>query len=351
MQETERLQDAIRGCLIGGAAGDALGYAIEFVDENYIFSKYGSRGITEYQIDPNTGKALISDDTQMTLFTAAGLVNARDKGGSGDPGREVELAYADWLVTQQMGYAEAEKRIREGSLRPVTWLLAVPGLFARRAPGITCLSALQTLRPADDYIAQHRNNSKGCGGVMRVSPAAFCAPDAETAALLAAQIAAITHGHPLGYLSAAALAYVIRRVVYDGRALRQSVLDGCVALKKLFPGNEGTATICGLMELAVELSENGAEDLPNIHRLGEGWVGEEALAIALYCCLRHENDFSACLISAVNHKGDSDSTGAIAGNILGAMHGYNALADQWKLDLELADVILRSADSFCLLAK
>lgn len=64
--------DKYRGCLIGGAVGDALGYAIEFLDETSIFKCYGKNGITEY--DLVEGVAEISDDTQMTLFTVNGLL-------------------------------------------------------------------------------------------------------------------------------------------------------------------------------------------------------------------------------------------------------------------------------------
>ena len=42
--------DKFRGCLVGGAAGDALGYAVEFLREEQIFSKYGDKGITEYSL-------------------------------------------------------------------------------------------------------------------------------------------------------------------------------------------------------------------------------------------------------------------------------------------------------------
>lgn len=63
--------------------------------------------------------------------------------------------------------------------------------------------------------------------------------------------------------------------------------------------------------------------------------------------MRYQDDFSAGIISAVNHKGDSDSTGAVTGNILGALHGYDAIDDKWKTDLEIIDVILEMADDLC----
>ena len=50
------------------------------------------------------------------------------------------------------------------------------------------------------------------------------------------------------------------------------------------------------------------------------------------------------MIAAVNHGGDSDSTGAVTGNILGAAVGYEAIPQFFKEDLELHDVILHMAD-------
>lgn len=95
------------------------------------------------------------------------------------------------------------------------------------------------------------------------------------------------------------------------------------------------------------MSENDASDLNNIHQIGEGWGGEETLGIALYCSLKYQNDFSKGVITAVNHKGDSDSTGAVTGNILGALLGYAAIEDKWKKDIELSDVIWEMADDLC----
>ena len=80
-----------------------------------------------------------------------------------------------------------------------------------------------------------------------------------------------------------------------------------------------------LIGRAVSLSENDREDEENISRLGEGRTGDEVLAIAVYCSLRYSGDFSRGIIAAVNHGGDSDSTGAVTGNILGSWLGFQAI--------------------------
>ena len=79
-EERSKYLDKVRGCMFGGAIGDALGYTVEFSSEQEIFSKYGAAGITEYELDHHTGKALISDDTQMSLFTANGLLFGDTRG-------------------------------------------------------------------------------------------------------------------------------------------------------------------------------------------------------------------------------------------------------------------------------
>ena len=120
---------------------------------------------------------------------------------------------------------------------------------------------------------------------------------------------------------------------------------------KIFEEDPHLPKLVEVIDRAVELSENNLSDLDNIHQLGEGWVAEETLGISLYCALRHQDDFSAGIIAAVNHNGDSDSTGAVTGNILGALLGYAAIDEKWKKNLELADVILEMADDLYLAAQ
>ena len=360
IRETEKHLDAVRGCMAGGAAGDALGYAVEFWREKQIFDTYGPEGITEYETDSRSGKALISDDTQMTLFTANGLLvgatRGRMRGIAGPPREYVKSAYYDWLKTQQSTMREVNRHERYTEEGGVSWLLDVPELYSRRAPGNTCLDALTAKNDnRKDYIRNPANNSKGCGGIMRVAPLALLYRPGENYSgglreldLEGAQLAAITHGHSLGYMPAAAVTHIISRILTDENPdLKEIVLDARDMMEQLFAGDRHLEELIRIMNLAVELSENAADDLENIHALGEGWVAEETLGISLYCALRYKDDFSAGIIASVNHKGDSDSTGAVTGNILGALLGYSAMEEKWKENLELKDVILEMADDLC----
>ena len=194
--------DKIRGSLIGGACGDALGYAIEFSPEREIFAHYGAEGIVSYELDPRRGEALISDDTQMTMFTANGLVASVRDQSPDEPRAYVAKAYQDWLLTQRKSYRQVMWMEPADLYGNVTWLLRNPKMYHLRAPGNTCLSALigneDTVVP--DYIASPRNGSKGCGGVMRVAPVALMPYNEpiEKIDMEAAQVAAITHGNSLG---------------------------------------------------------------------------------------------------------------------------------------------------------
>ena len=356
-QKNEQHLDKIRGCLIGGAAGDALGYAVEFMGENSIFARYGKGGIRAYELDRASGKALISDDTQMTLFTANGLLFAETRvamrGIGGQPRAYMFLAYQDWLRTQTDSISQVQKE-KSPYWKNVSWLIDVPELYHRRAPGSTCLSALSGQRDENgcDFIDYPPNHSKGCGGVMRVAPMGlkrYLYADIKTIDREGAELAAITHGHSLGYMPAAVLTHIVHQIVYSNRGmtLKEIVEEARDTVAEIFVGDRHLNELTSLINTAIALSENDKIDLDNIHTLGEGWVGEEALVIAIYCALRYQNDFSAGIIAAVNHNGDSDSTGAITGNILGAWLGFDAIDDQWKRDLELYDLILEMANDLC----
>ena len=341
------LQDRIRGSLIGGAIGDALGYPVEFIYSfEGIQGRYGERGITrldtkQFWLDDEeqSGKAVVSDDTQMTLFTANGILNAKRQKIGMKYG--ICLAYIEWYLTQ-IGK-------KSGKYKDC-WIGSLPELNKRRAPGNTCMTSLNDIYRGKDPI----NNSKGCGGVMRIAPIPLYAAvdnrmDILEADKLAGDVAEITHQHPLGYIPAALMSHVIYRLTLDENPTRDGlieyVLEGLGKLGDLFPQHhQEVLEMMGMARVAIDLSANDRSDLQNIGALGGGWVGDEALAIALYCEIRHFDDFEQAIIAAVNHGGDSDSTGAVTGNILGAAVGYEAIPQFFKHDLELHDVILHMAD-------
>ena len=335
--------DKFRGCLIGGAAGDALGYAVEFLSESAIFAKYGKDGITEYRL--HDGKAWISDDTQMTMFTANGLLYGTTRGCirgiMGTYPSYIAAAYRDWYKTQFERFERCNRKFI------TSWLMNVPELFSPRAPGNTCLSAI------DDGCAGRIeipiNDSKGCGGVMRVAPIGLYFGESRMAPLavdlMGADAAALTHGHEMGYIPAAMLVHIVRLVSHnDDITLKEAVLDSMTAMEMLFPEAKELPGFLKLIGSAVELAESDLSDLAAIHKLGRGWIGDEALAIAIYCALKYSDDFDRAMIAAVNHNGDSDSTGAIAGNILGAYLGLAGIPKKYIDDLELVDVLLELAD-------
>lgn len=322
-----------RGCVLGGAVGDALGAPVEFMDAAAIKCRFGPSGIRDF-VAAYGRVGAITDDTQMTLFTAEGLLRAAvrcDGRGICYPPMVVHHAYLRWLKTQGENANLTPQVDLYWHVAMDGWLIKVPALWSRRAPGSTCLSALRNAKRIGDPA---KNNSKGCGGVMRVAPVGLVAAR-DNAFELGNQTAALTHGHPSGYLSAGFLALVIAEII-AGTSLRESIR----AAKQTLITQPDHAEVLKPVENAEALASS---ETGSVTALGQGWVPEEALAIALYCPLVAPN-FEEAVVLAVNHAGDSDSTGAITGNICGALYGIDSIPARWLNELELREEIEAIAD-------
>lgn len=359
-EQRERVNDSIRGCLMAGAAGDALGYEVEFMSRGAILSRYGQEGITRFALDSN-GKAQISDDTQMTLFTAngmlMGLTRGYMRGIGGRPEKYVDGAYIDWYTTQTN---------EMGLFWKHTWLRDLPEMAHRRAPGNTCMNACASMIRGKEV----QNNSKGCGGIMRVAPmalldAGYASRDEHTYSLeelaeAGGEIAESTHKHPLGFLPAALLTVLIYKVVPLSpeqvmKSFFRIAAETLDVLGRIYKGKyeADKRYLYELSQRALNLAKSDVSDAEAVRQLGEGWTGEEAWAIALYCAARHIDSVEKAIIASVNHDGDSDSTGSITGNIMGAIYGYRHINDRsifcpdgcgLEQTLELSEIILALAD-------
>lgn len=342
-----------QGCLLGGAVGDALGAPIEFLSRAEILRRFGPRGLID--MTPAYGKlGAITDDTQMTLFTAEGALRAYVREtlrGLCHVPSVLHRSYLRWLHTQGERLPESEISFLDG------WLIEQKDLFARRSPGRTCI---ESLRDTSEIGKPAQNNSKGCGGIMRIAPIGMIFhaltqsnPDARSenfqhAFDLGCDAAALTHGHPTGFLAAGVMAALVFDLL-DGSDLL-SAIDHAIPLLKARQFHEETLAA---LEKARSLYFSGAAPSDAIQQLGGGWVAEEALAIGVYSALKATN-FEDGVTMAVNHDGDSDSTGLIAGHLLGAMLGLSQIPARWLAPLELRGVIeemaddLATAGSWCL---
>lgn len=326
--------DKYRGCLIGGAVGDALGYPIEFLTEKQILDKYGKNGITAYSL--KNGIAQISDDTQMTLFTANGLLVGAAKG---EYIPYISDAYSDWLLTQGENQFKAEKPL-------CSWLNNIKEMHHSREPGRTCIMSI--MNGANGTMEKPINHSKGCGGIMRAAPIGLYFENTlsvEDIDMLGAQSAALTHGHELGYIPAAMFVHIIHTVSHNPDiSLLTAINDAKLLMPKLFPNSKHMHELISLVDKAITLSTQSLSDFDAIRQIGEGWVAEETLAIAIYCALKYSDNFEKAIITSVNHSGDSDSTGSVTGNIMGAYLGLSQIPQKFIDNLELKNVIIKIAD-------
>ncbi|MFC8047843.1 ADP-ribosylglycohydrolase family protein [Nocardia sp. NPDC057353] len=334
MTDLAILRDRVRGSLLGGAAGDALGAPIEFWDLRTIRGRLGAAGASGF-LTSGAGPQEVTDDTQMTLFTAEGLLRWRP---GTDPARPLRRAYLRWLETQ---------RRAEPGPEVDSWLAEQRFLYAVRAPGNACLSGLD--RQQRELVPPHRvgrpgpvnTDSKGCGTVMRSAPFGLVGFGAEMAFAVAAVGAQLTHGHPTGCFAAGAMAALLDRVL--GGAGFEEALDDTLAQ---LSGQVGAQETVEALRRAIECADAGAASAERVEEVGAGWVAEECLAIAVYCALHaaRTGDVRGALLLSVNHSGDSDSTGSVAGNLLGAVHGLGALPAEWVEAVEGYDTIVRVAD-------
>ncbi|MFJ5676189.1 ADP-ribosylglycohydrolase family protein [Streptomyces sp. NPDC093097] len=334
--EQQDFRSRVRGCLLGGAIGDALGAGIEFDSLEAIRAAHGQEGVTG--LVPAYGRrGAVTDDTQMTLFTVDGLIRAqvRRDTGAWHPPTDVHRAYLRWAATQR-DWGPDERKDDDG------WLAREEWLYARRAPGSACLGGL-----ADDVMGTLETpknpGSKGCGAVMRSAPFGLLVGwEPQLVFQLAVECAAQTHGHPTGYLAAGAFA-VICHAVARGEDLDTAVQKALAHLATR-PDHEETTDA---LKRALGTVRQGMPTPARVESLGQGWTAEEALSIGVYCALVAE-DVRHGLLLAVNHGGDSDSTGSLCGNLLGALHGETALPPDWLVELEGRATILQLADDFAM---
>lgn len=323
------------GCLLGGAIGDALGAPVEFRRYEQIIEEYGEEGVTELIAAPGGKEALITDDTQMTMFTVEGILRsitrAKRKGIAWDKSditHTMFRAYLRWLYTQGLNTPHWAEKDYDG------YLVRLKKLHAYREAGITSITALG--KGIKGSVAHPINDSKGCGGLMRIAPIGLVKLD-EDVFEIGCEVAAITHGGPCAYLPAGTLAMIINELL-KGVEITYAI-ENAVQRLRLEPESKECVDV---IEKALVLIEEDEITREKIESLGEGIFAHEALAMALYIAgstIRHtkgdRKDIKVALCKAVNHSGGSDIVGAITGQLLGAYYGIEKMENLFEVPVEL----------------
>ncbi|WP_280340187.1 ADP-ribosylglycohydrolase family protein [Nocardia neocaledoniensis] len=349
--------NAVHGCLLGGALGDALGAPVEALSLHRIREIHGRDGVTDVD------QLRISEETQLTAFTVEALirgsVRARAKGIGGATMGLLQQGMLVWLRGQ----------VAEVADQPVTLFSSLSGhpeLIEQRGVANSVYTALRQAAarqaPTSPLGTRERpiNNSKGSGAVMRAAPCGFgYAADRSGAATgtifeLGCDAAALTHGHPSGWLPAGTLAALIYRLA-RGDDTATALAHARTELGSYPDHEETSAALAAAATLAGRLErERRAPEPEDIETLGAGWIGPEALAIAVFAVLAAENRggaphdiVRAGLLLSVNHSGDSDATGSLAGSLLGARYGHTALPHRWARTVDARSALDRLATDYC----
>lgn len=321
--------------LRGIAYGDAWGYPTEFASYQALVDVHGPHG-------PDAPDDLVvSDDTQMVLALAQALFTGTDLSDRAQIRARIVEEYLAWLTDPDND----------------------------RAPGNTCLHSLTWIKHHPEPVTALAQagwadtNSKGCGANMRVAPAAFL-PDHLWEPVAGYQ-AAVTHGHPTAVTAAILTARTIRKAAH-GMPAQTLLADACRYADEQLADSAGgsghgwedewlpgLAVDAGYSTTAAYLHAGWAEVSAVLGRAlqsvktfqvdpwdgdpcelaGEGWVADEALAVALLCVTLFPDDPELAIRRAATTGGDSDSIGAITGAIAGATDP-DAWDESWADRLE-----------------
>jgi len=291
--------DKAKGIIYGLAIGDALGYPTEFIHLPRIKEIYGPSGIQDLPKTP----ALFTDDTQMSIAIAEALIKSGEK--------DIETIM---------------EAVRDEFIK---WYHSPEN---NKAPGKTCLTGVANMERGDHWSESGVASSKGCGSAMRAAPIGYLYQnDPEKLKEVAHASGICTHGHLTGDAACIGAAYLVKLA-----------LDG-VKPEEMIPAllnfTSGISDEFDKAILKVNECIDWKDEEEALKSLGEGWIGEEAVALALYCFLKYPDDYKKAVLRGANTDGDSDSIACIAGSISGAFLGIKAIPQEWVKNIEKTEYL------------
>jgi ADP-ribosylglycohydrolase len=335
--EQQDFRSRVRGTLLGGALGDALGAPVASHTLEEIRAEYGAEGVTAL-VSAKERRGTLTAATQLSLFTVDGLIRAqvRRDTGAWHPPTDLHRAYRRWATTQR-DWGPDERRAEDG------WLAREEWLYARRDPARACLLGF-----GDDTMgtleAPQNPQERGAEAAVRSAPFGLLVGwEPQLVVQLAVECAVQSHGHPTAYLSAGAQALLVHALA------RGETMDAAVQRALgLLAARPGHQPVTDALQRALGAVRQGLPTPARVEELAADCAAEGALAAAVYCALVGDDVRHGLCLAANQGVVDSAQCGALAGALLGALHGETALPPAWVAEIEGRSTLLELADDFAM---
>ena len=293
LSEARLMTTAGKSMMVGLALGDALGWPTEFKSMRDIRLQFGDRGIQEPP-DP----AIFTDDTQMTIAVARAVIGHSRSDVSVLMERMAQ-EFVDW------GFSADNNR----------------------APGLSCMGGVRQLAQGVSWDRSGGLDARGCGSAMRVAPIGFVyQEDPQRLRAVAIASSLPTHRHPAAIASAVGAAYLVK-LALDGvvpSEMPDRIASFVGGMSPEF--DETLATMRSVLSMSDEVAA--------MDTIGAGWVGHEAVPLALYCVMKYPDSWVDTVRRGANFAGDSDSIASIAGGIQAIRLGPDSIPSEWVSRLE-----------------
>lgn len=301
------VQSAMLGCVLGAAIGDAMGHPTEFLSLGGIRERWGGQGVTGFELWWDRGGkrfAPYTDDTQMAEAVLASLLDSRAADEDLDAAmRRMAKAFVTWSQQPQGGH---------------------------RAPGNACLSGCRALAAGTPWSIAGGAAAGGCGSVMRAYPFGLIfRHDLERAERWAVAHSKLTHRDPIALAASAAMAIGVARALRDEEPVT-------IASEMIAAAARYSPRTAGMMAQALDEALDGTDPDVTLDRL-RGWAAHEAIAAAVFLFVRFADDPRGAILQGANSSGDSDSLATLAGALVGARCGLEALPADWVRDVERSE--------------
>ena len=334
-------RSAFRGCLLGMAIGDAMGYPVDTKDLSVIRTDYGPNGLMGY--DLVNGYADITSHTQLAAFSANGLLLGMTRGQvlgrMGPYVRYAHVAQREWAIGQRR-YDQPSKNH--------CWTFLVPEFRRRHCTDTRMVEILNRERPGtlETPVNQYDNPASIASAIAAALFAATARLKQPESDRLGAESIALTYGSPLAFLPGAVIVHLITRSLQARDIPLEALVEEAIqTLDNQFSHQfRQTSQVISLLRQAITLSRD--YDVMPVEAMEKLKCdnGAQVLAGAVYAALIYENDFDSAMIVAVNHSGRSAAVGAVTGAILGARLGEEELPDFYLEGLEILPVLRALAD-------